>query len=298
MKCIYFLFLIIITFSYSQGQNKEIIREGAVVEKLAGDFKFTEGPASDAKGNVYFTDQPNDRILKWSIDGELSTWMQPSGRSNGLCFDNKGNLWSCADENNELWIIGMDQEVDVLLNSFEGGKLNGPNDVWVAPDGSAYFSDPFYNRPWWDRDTTQQDGQCVYFLSTDKKDLIRVIDDLMQPNGIIGTPDGKLLYVTDIKDGKTYVYSINNDGQLSGKKLFCEMGSDGMTLDEKGNLYLTNAKGVTVFNKTGQQIKNIKIDEPWTANVCFGGSDMKSLFITAKTGLYRIKMNVKGVGSQ
>lgn len=298
MKGIYFLFLIIITFSYSQGQNKEIIQEGAVVEKLAGDFKFTEGPASDAKGNVYFTDQPNDRILKWSIDGELSTWMQPSGRSNGLCFDNKGNLWSCADENNELWIIGMDQEVDVLLNSFEGGKLNGPNDVWVAPDGSAYFSDPFYNRPWWDRDTTQQDGQCVYFLSTDKKDLIRVIDDLMQPNGIIGTPDGKLLYVTDIKDGKTYVYSINNDGQLSSKKLFCEMGSDGMTLDEKGNLYLTNAKGVTVFNKTGQKIKNIKIDEPWTANVCFGGSDMKSLFITAKTGLYRIKMNVKGVGSQ
>jgi gluconolactonase len=107
-----------------------------------------------------------------------------------------------------------------------------------------------------------------------------------------------MLYITDIKDKKTYSYSIKKDGQLSDKKLYCEMGSDGMTLDNKGNLYLTNAGGVFVFNKNGQQIKNIKIDESWTANVCFGGSDMKSLFITAKSGLYRIRMNVKGVGSQ
>lgn len=298
MKLIYIFITSIIAFSCNQGQNMDIIHEGAVVEKLAGDFKFTEGPASDADGNVYFTDQPNDRIMKWSTDDKLTTWMQPSGRSNGLCFDHDGNLWACADEKNELWIIGMDKEVQVVLNSYEGGKLNGPNDVWVTPDGSAFFSDPFYLRPWWDRDTTQQDGQCVYFLSSDKQELVRVIDDLAQPNGIIGTPDGKMLYVTDIKDKKTYSYSIKKDGSLTDKKLFCEMGSDGMTLDDKGNLYLTNAGGVFVFNKDGQQIKNIKIDEPWTANVCFGGSDMKSLFITAKTGLYRIRMNVKGAGSQ
>ena len=120
----------------------------------------------------------------------------------------------------------------------------------------------------------------------------------MQPNGIIGTADGKILYVTDIADKKTYSYSINTDGNLTNKKLFCEMGSDGMTLDNQGNLYLTNSGGVFVFNSQGVQIKNIKTDEPWTANVCFGGPDMKSLFITAKTGLYRIRMNVKGVGSQ
>lgn len=298
MKIIYISFLALICLSCGQAPLESIIQEGAVVEKLAGDFSFTEGPASDAEGNVYFTDQPNDRIMKWSIDEKLSTWMQPSGRSNGLCFDNKGNLWSCADENNELWIIGMDQQVQVLPNSYNGGKLNGPNDLWVASDRSAYFSDPFYKRPWWDRDTTQQDGQCVYFLSADKQTVTRVIDDLVQPNGIIGTPDGKLLYVADIKDGKTYVYSIEKSGQLSNKKLFCEMGSDGLTLDDRGNLYLTNANGVTVFDKNGLQIENIKVDEPWTANVCFGGEDMKSLFITAKTGLYRLRMNVKGVGSQ
>ncbi|MCK5208008.1 MAG: SMP-30/gluconolactonase/LRE family protein [Cyclobacteriaceae bacterium] len=298
MKFIYILITSIIAFSCNQAQNTDIVQEGAVVEKLAGDFKFTEGPASDADGNVYFTDQPNDRIMKWSTDDKLTTWMQPSGRSNGLCFDNDGNLWSCADEKNELWIIGMDKEVQVLLNSYEGGKLNGPNDVWIAPDGSAFFSDPFYLRPWWDRDTTQQDGQCVYYLSGDQQELVRVIDDLEQPNGIIGTPDGKMLYVTDVKDKKTYSYSIDEDGRLSDKKLFCEMGSDGMTLDNKGNLYLTNAGGVFVFDKNGQQIKNVKIDESWTANVCFGGPDMKSLFITAKSGLYRIRMNVKGAGSQ
>lgn len=298
MKTTYFLIISIIAFSCSQAQQTDIVEEGAIVEKLAGDFLFTEGPASDAEGNVYFTDQPNDRIMKWSVDNKLSTWMQPSGRSNGLCFDRQGNLWSCADEKNELWIIGMDKKVEVLFDSYEGGLLNGPNDVWLTPNGSAYFSDPFYRRPWWNRDTTQQDGQCVYFLSSDKQNLVRVIDDLQQPNGIIGSPDGKLLYVTDIKDSKTYSYSIQQDGQLTNKKLFCEMGSDGMTLDNLGNLYLTNAAGVTVFDKNGQQIKNIKIDEPWTANVCFGGQDMQSLFITAKTGLYRIRMNVKGVGSQ
>lgn len=281
-----------------QSQPADIVAEGAEVEKISGDFKFTEGPASDSKGNVFFTDQPNDRIMKWSVDGELTTWMQPSGRSNGLCFDSDDNLWACADEKNELWIIGQNKEVTILLDSYKGGKLNGPNDVWVAPDGSAFFSDPFYKRPWWDRDTTQQDVQGVFYLPADKSTLIRVIDDLQQPNGIIGTPDGKTLYVTDIRDNKTYVYSIGKNGQLSSKKLFCEKGSDGMTLDNQGNLYLTHKGGVFVFNPEGKQIKLIEVDEPWTANVCFGGKDMKTLFITASTGFFKIRMNVKGVGSQ
>ena len=125
-----------------------------------------------------------------------------------------------------------------------------------------------------------------------------MIDDLAQPNGIIGTPDGKMLFVTDIQGNKTYSYSIGKNGAVSDKKLFCEMGSDGMTLDNKGNLYLTNAGGVFVFDPEGKQVKNIKINEPWTANVCFGGADKKSLFITASSGLYRLKMNVSGAGSQ
>ena len=292
------LFFACLSILSCQSQPVDIVAEGAEVEKISGEFKFTEGPASDSKGIVYFTDQPNDRIMKWSEGGELTTWMQPSGRSNGLCFDADDNLWACADEKNELWIIDQNKEVTILLDSYKGGKLNGPNDVWVAPDGSAFFSDPFYKRPWWDRDTTQQDVQGVFYLPADKSTLIRVIDNLQQPNGIIGTPDGKTLYVTDIRDNKTYVYSIGKNGQLSDKKLFCEKGSDGMTLDNQGNLYLTHKGGVFVFNPEGKQIKLIEVDEPWTANVCFGGKDMKTLFITASTGFYKIKMNVKGVGSQ
>ncbi|MCG8306070.1 MAG: SMP-30/gluconolactonase/LRE family protein [Cytophagales bacterium] len=297
MRAAYVFAILILEICCKSSGNPDIVRDGAAVEKLAGEFKFTEGPAADREGNVYFTDQPNDRIMKWSIEDELSTWMQPSGRSNGLCFDKNNNLWACADEKNELWIISEDKEVRVVLDSYGNGKLNGPNDIWIAPDGSAFFSDPFYKRPWWSRDTTQQEGQYVYYLDPGQNNLSKVVDDLKQPNGIIGTPDGHLLYISDIADKKTYSYTIGPEGRLARKKLFCEMGSDGMTIDHLGNVYLTNAGGVFVFDSDGNQIRNIKIDEPWTANVCFGGKDMQSLFITAKSGLYRIRMNVKGVGS-
>jgi gluconolactonase len=123
---------------------------------------------------------------------------------------------------------------------------------------------------------------------------MRVTEDLVTPNGIIGTPDGRKLYVADLGARKTYVYNINADGMLSDKKLFCSMGSDGMTIDNEGNVYLTG-KGVTVFNSAGEKIEHISIDAGWTANVCFGGRDRKTLFITAQESLFAIRMRVKGV---
>jgi gluconolactonase len=279
-------------FSQDAGLSS-IIKPGTKLEKLSGDFDFTEGPAADKAGNVYFTDQPNDRILVWSINGELSTFMQPSGRSNGMFFDTKGNLWSCADEKNEIRRISPDKSVEVILNRYDGKLLNGPNDLWVAPDGSIYFTDPYYKRSWWDHTEMPQDKQCVYFLSPDRKILKRVEDELLQPNGIVGTPDGKILYVADIKGNKTWTYIINTDGTLTGKKLFCDLGSDGMTIDAKGNIYLTG-KGVTVFDKSGKRIGNIPVPESWTANVCFGGKNRKTLFITASKGFYMIRTQIKG----
>ena len=265
----------------------------AKLELLAADFKFTEGPIADAEGNVYFTDQPNDRIMKWSVDGKLSTFMQPSGRSNGMYFDAKGNLWACADDKNELWCIDPDGKVTVVVKDYKGKLLNGPNDLWIRTDGGLYFTDPFYKRPYWDRGPMEQDVQGVYYLSPDRKTLTRVADDLEQPNGIIGTPDGKTLYVADIRARKTYAYDIQPDGSLTGKRLFCELGSDGMTLDDEGNVYLTG-KGVTVFDREGKQIEQIDVPEGWTANVCFGGRDGRTLFITASKGLYALSMRVKG----
>jgi len=273
---------------------ESVVVPGAKLEKLAGDFKFTEGPTADAEGNVYFTDQPNDRILKWDVAaGKLTTFLQPCGRSNGMHFDAKGGLIACADENNQLWSIDPAGKPAVLVKDFNGKLLNGPNDLWIRPDGGLYFTDPFYKRPWWKRGPMEQDGQHVYFLPPDRSAPKRVTDDLKQPNGITGTPDGKTLYVADIGAKKTYAYDIQADGTLAGKRLFCEEGSDGVTIDSEGNLYLTG-KGVLVYDKSGKKVETIEVPEGWTANACFGGKDRQTLFVTASKGLYSIKMRVKG----
>jgi gluconolactonase len=281
----------------ARAQDHRLIAPGARLEKLAGGFAFTEGPAADAQGNVFFTDQPNDRILKWDTDGKLSTFLQPCGRSNGLCFDSQGNLWACADEKNELWRIDPEKKVTVVVKDYQGKLLNGPNDVWIRPDGSLYFTDPYYKRSYWKRGPKEQAVEGVYYLSPDRHKLVRVVEDLKQPNGIIGTPDGKVLYVADIGAGLTYAYDTRPDGTLANKRLFCRLGSDGMTIDDEGNVYLTG-KGVTVFDREGKQIEHIAVDEPWTANVCFGGKDRHTLFITASKSLYGLRLRVKGVGSQ
>ena len=278
---------------FSPAVAESVIAPGAKLEKLAGDLKFAEGPTIDTNGNVFFTDQPNDRILEWSADGKLSTFLQPAGRANGMYFDAKGSLIACADEKNELWAITPGKKVTVLIKDYQGKYLNGPNDVWVAPDGGMYITDPFYKRTWWNHDTMAQDGEQVYCLSPDGKKLARVTNDLKKPNGITGTPDGKKLFVADIGADRTYAYDIQSDGSLTNKTLFCPKGSDGMTIDEKGNIYITG-RGVTVFDKTGKQIEHIDVPEPWSANVSFGGKDHQTLFITACTSLYSIHLIVKG----
>ena len=276
--------------------DTNIIAEGATLEKLADGFIFTEGPASDKDGNVFFTDQPNDRILKWSTDGKLSTFMQPCGRANGLCFDREGSLWACADEKNEMWRIDSSGKPTVVIKDYEGKLLNGPNDVWIRSDGGLYFTDPYYKRAYWKRGAKEL-GEHVYYLDPGQKALKPVIEDMSQPNGIIGTPDSKLLYVSDIRGGKTFRYRIQPDGGLTEKTLFCELGSDGMTIDNEGNVYLTG-QGVSVFAPSGAKIAHIDVAEKWTGNICFGGKDRHILFITASKGFYGLRMRVHGVGSQ
>jgi len=259
------------------------------LQQLASGFSFTEGPAADSGGNLYFTDQPNDRIMKWSVEDVLSVWMEPCGRSNGLYFDRRGNLIACADEKNQLWEISPDRKVRTLVRDFEGGLLNGPNDVWVGNDDSIYFTDPFYSRPYWDRGGMEQPGRYVYRVGPDRSRVMVVENRLVQPNGITGSPDGGILYVADIGAGKTYSYRIGPAGGLEDRRLFCGMGSDGMATDRAGNLYLTG-RGVTVFSPQGSRISHIEVPEDWTANVCFGGPGRNFLYITASTSLYRIEI--------
>ena len=234
----------------------------------------------------------------WGTDGKLSTFMQPCGRSNGLCFDAQGNLWACADEKNEMWRIDVKTKAKtVVIKDYQGKLLNGPNDVWLRPDSGLYFTDPYYPRTYWKRGAKEIQIEGVYYLAPDRKRMVQVVDDLSQPNGIIGTPDGKTLYVADIRGNKTYAYDIQPNGELKGKRLFCKLGSDGMTIDDAGNVYLTG-HGVTVFDREGKQIEHIDVHEAWTGNICIGGKDKDLLFMTASKGIYGMKMKVHGVGSQ
>jgi gluconolactonase len=283
----------------AETEPNSIIAEGAQLKLVSSNFSFTEGPAVDKDGNIYFTDQPNNKIYKWSAeDGSISVFLDKAGRANGLFFDKEGNLYACADEQNQLWMIDKDGKVTVLVKDYDGKLLNGPNDLWISPiTGAIFFTDPMFARDYWERSRQiQQDaGQQVYYLSPDRKTLKSITEDMQQPNGIIGTPDGKTLYVADMRANQTFSYKINDDGSISDKKPFCRMGSDGMTIDEKGDIYLTGQGGVTVFNSEGRQIQRISVGRGWTANVCFGGKDRKTLFITSGTSVYTLQMNVKGV---
>lgn len=270
-----------------------LVQKGASLVQVSKQFTFTEGPAVDKKGNIFFTDQPNDKIWKYSADGKLSLFMDKTGRSNGLYFDKKGRLIACADEKNELWAIDKGK-ISVLLDNIKGLKANGPNDLWIDPKGGIYFTDPYYQRDYWTRKKPEIDKQNVYYLAKGSKEVILVDGDLKQPNGIVGTPDGKYLFVADIRDSKTYRYEIQADGTLANRQLFAPMGSDGMTLDSQGNLYLTG-KGVTIYNKEGEKLGNIPVPSNWVGNICFGGKDRKTLFITASESIYTLQMQVKGV---
>jgi len=302
---IFMMFLIFTAYTQEQSSEQqsgpetlnnplsELIAPGAEVVQLATGFKFTEGPAVDAEGNIFFTDQPNNRIHKWSIDGQISLFHESPQRANGLYFASDGKLLACADLHSRLIAIDKSGTIEVLVDHYQQKRLNGPNDLWPDPKGGIYFTDPYYQRNYWERTTSEQDGEHVYYLTPDRQQLLRVADDLVQPNGIIGTPDGTKLYVADIRAGKTYAFQIHQDGTLRNKQLFAPEGSDGMTIDKNGNVYLTN-KAVSVFDSRGNKIGEIQVPER-PSNVCFGGKNRTTLFITARTSLYAIEMQVPGI---
>ncbi|MDP2338871.1 MAG: SMP-30/gluconolactonase/LRE family protein [Bacteroidota bacterium] len=290
---IFTLFCISVTTVSSQKNNQKLIEKGAIVIKAGGGYLFTEGPSVAPDGRVFFTDQPNDKIDVWNENGNITTFMQPCDRSNGTYFNKKGELVACADLHNRLVIITSDKQMNTIAENYNGQPLNAPNDLWIAPNGGIYMSDPYYHRDYWEPGRKElQDLRGVYYLNPEGK-VIRVISDYKQPNGLIGTPDGKTLYVSDINDGKIWKYTINNDGSLSNKTFFAPEGSDGMTIDNQGNVYLTN-KTVSVFNSKGENIAKIEVPEQ-PSNVCFGGKKRNILFITARTSVYTLKMKVKGV---
>ena len=280
--------------SYNVFAQTTLYDTTAKPQLISRQFAFTEGASTDKYGNVFFTDQPNNKIWEYNIYGKLSVFLDSAGRSNGMYFDHKGNLVTCADEHDQLWRISPKKKIKVLLTDYNSHLMNGPNDIWIDAKGGIYMTDPYYQRDYWTRKKSDLDGEKVYYLPKGSHQPIIVDSTIKKPNGIVGTPDGKYLYVADIGANKTYKYTINLNGTLSNRMLVIKQGADGMTLDEKGNIYLCG-NGVTIYNPSGEKIAHIAINEPWTANLCFGGKDKNMLFITASTAIYTLKMNVKGV---
>ena len=304
--------------------TKVFVKEvDADIPKTIGDlitiktgFGFTEGPAVDKDGNVFFTDQPNDIIYKCDAKTNIITpFLTKTGRSNGMAFDKDGNLIACADMYGELWKIAPDGTHKVLVNNYNGKQLNGPNDVWINPvTGGLYITDPLFTRNYWsEEDPRKQDwppthseqaeigkGGHVYYLAPNSDALVRVTiqpnwDSDSWPNGIVGTPDGKKLYVNKWQEdnlGGTWVFDINRDGTLSNMRKFMDMGGDGMSMDNFGNIYISNNLGITAFNSKGEKILNI--DTGGATNNVFSGPDESILFVTEPDRVVSIKMNVKG----
>lgn len=285
---------------YAQEATSRHVTESpdAKVTLVSDKYQFTEGPTVDGEGNVFFTDQPNDRIVRWTEKGELEDFLKPAGRSNGMYFAPDGKLIACADEKNQMWEIAADGSKRVLFENFDGTRLNGPNDVWVDANGTLYFTDPYYQRPWWKHQSSALKKQSVYKVDREGTNIVCVDDALVQPNGIIGDVQKRILYVADIGDRKTYRYRIGVDGSLLDRTVFCKQGSDGMTIDAEGNVYLTGTEGVYVYNDQGELIQTIAVPERWTANVCLGGKDRKTMFITASDSVYTIRVKYPGIGSK
>ncbi|QTA90650.1 SMP-30/gluconolactonase/LRE family protein [Desulfonema magnum] len=270
--------------------TESVVLDGAEITQIADGLSFAEGPAADANGNLYFSDISANRIYTWSEAGGATVFREDSGGANGLFFDSEGNLLACEGTNGRLVSIDSQGNVTVLADEYNSKSFNEPNDLWIDAKGGVYFSDPVYIKA-----SAVQDGEHVYYLTPKRDNIIRVISDMTRPNGIIGTSDGTTLYVADHGEGKTYKYDIAENGTLSDKTLFVAAGSDGMTIDSEGNIYLTNENGVQVYDASGTLIETIAVTDP--TNVCFGGAEGHTLFITAKTSVYSLQMRVEGVSA-
>jgi gluconolactonase len=293
----------LIGFSQSEG---DIIDPSARLEQIADCFLFAEGPASDKQGNIYFTDIQASRIYTWTVNNELKVFREPSGRANGLRFDSEGNLLACEGASRCVTSTSPEGELTVLADRYKGKKLNSPNDLWVDSKGGIYFTDPRYTGARWiwiekgdpfdDAPDSlfkeEQEVRALYYLPPNEKPLRRVAEGFKNPNGVIGTKDGKKLYVSDTEKKETYVFDIKKNGSLKNRRIFVPEYSDGMTLDEYGNLYITNEE-VKIYTPDGDLITII--DLPYkSSNVCFGGKNHKILFITARKGLFSLQMKVTG----
>ena len=268
----------------------------AEVQRLHTNFAFTEGPAADADGNLYFTDIPNNRIHRLDAKGKLSVFAEPSGHCNGLMVVGDV-LLACAMDGSLKQFMLKDSSEQVLADKYQNERFNAPNDLVIDQTGGIYFTDPRYRAP----EPWPQGKEAVYYRAADGT-VTRLIDDRTAPNGIILSPDEKTLYVIPSMEKQMWAYPVQSPGKIGKGHVFCELkqaegatnsGGDGLTIDTNGNLYITTALGLQVFDAQGKALGIIEIPEH-PANVAFGGPQRSTLYVTARKSLYAVETEATG----
>ena len=281
-----------------------IVGKGARIEKLAGGFKFIEGPVWTRDGVLLFSDIPNDRIMRYDPkSGKVTEFRRPAGPTNGHTLDSQGRLVSCDHGNRRISRTEKNGKVVTLVDRYRGKRFNSPNDLVYKSDGALYFTDPPYGLPKQDADPAKElPSNGIYRLAPDGKTLTLLADDLKRPNGLAFSPDEKTLYVanSDVKRKLWMAYPVKADGSLGRGRVFFDVTKeqadglpDGMKVDKAGHLYCTGPGGVWVFSAAGKHLGTLKPAEV-PANLAFGGADGKTLYMTARTGLYRVRLQQAG----
>lgn len=267
------------------------------VELIKDGFKFLEGPAKTPDGSLYFTDIPAETIFLLNGAGQIEEYLKPSGFANGLMYAGDGQLLVCQMAGRLSRIDLASKQVSVLADQFSGARLNAPNDLVIDKQGGIYFTDPRYRAP----DPWPQTVEAFYYRAVDGT-VTRLGAGLKAPNGIALSPDEQTLYVIPSMQSEMMAYPIESPGKIGEGRVFCQLqqvgeetagGGDGLAVDIKGNLYITSAAGIQVYSAAGELLGIIKVPQQ-PANCAFGGADNKTLYITARTGLYRCTMPIPG----
>jgi gluconolactonase len=303
---LYFLYLTIVfpvrtsTGIEKMNQNLiQIIPNHSQVEQIATGFKFTEGPLWHPDGYLLFSDIPANTIYQWQPDSEAQIFRRPSGKANGNTFDLEGRLISAEHENRRVSRTETDGTIVTLVDNYQGKKLNSPNDLVVKSDGSIYFTDP----PYGIQAAQEELGVYGVYRLSPEGQLTLLVDDFTRPNGIALSPDQTKLYVNDSKVGHIRVFDIQPDGSLTNGRVFAQLKDpnqegvpDGMKVDTQGNVYGTGPGGVWIFSPQGKLIDKIAVPEV-TTNLAWGGQNHQTLYITANTSLYQIRLQIPGLAS-
>ena len=279
---------------------RQIIPEGTVIEQLAGGFGFIEGPVW-LGDYLLFSDIPQNRIVRWQMSAhgpEVTTFRTPSGNSNGLTLDRSGRLIACEHSARRVTRTEIDSTVTVLADNYQGKRLNSPNDIVVRSDGSIYFTDPSFGLAqmtvW-----KELSFNGVYQLAPDGI-LNLLADDFTMPNGLAFSPDEQTLYVNDSAHGHIRAFDVNTQGDISNGRVLIKMegdepgGPDGMKVDRQGNVYCTGPGGFWIIDQQGKCLAKVRPPES-PANFAWGDADWQGFYMTCRTSLYRIRMNVPGI---